>query len=151
MRALLLSLAIITTVRAAEVPLRYRDGMLWVTVQTDRPLNFLVDTGAAASVMDCATAGRLGLRLGERVDVRGVGTQAAGYWTQPVAVRVGETAFKQKFLAVDLQNLSRVCDRHVDGLLGADFFRGRVVQIDYANEKLRVLSGAPGQHALPLR
>jgi hypothetical protein len=27
----------------------------------------------------------------------------------------------------------------VDGLLGADFFRGRIVQIDFANQKIRIV------------
>lgn len=150
-QTLCLSLVILASARASEVPLEYRDGLLWVTVETDRPLRFLVDTGAAASVMDNATAGRLDLKRGERATVCGVGWRASGYWTQPVTVRLGETAFTQKFLAVDLQPVSRACGRPVDGLLGADFFRGRVAQIDYRAERLRLLDVAPGGRALPVR
>jgi predicted aspartyl protease len=137
-----------------EIPLSYRDGMIWVRLATDRvtePLNFLLDTGASASVLDRQTAGRLGLKLAGGVPVRGVGTQMTGSWTTPVTMRAGDVVLKQRFLAIDLQKLSRACEQPVDGLLGADFFRGRVVQIDYAAERLRLLSAAPGRRALPLR
>jgi len=35
--------------------------------------------------------------------------------------------------------LSRSCELPVDGLVGADFFRGRVVQIDFTAERIRLL------------
>jgi hypothetical protein len=48
----------------------------------------------------------------------------------------------RQYLAVDLAELSRACDCRVDGLLGADFFVGRVVQIDFASQKIRLLASA---------
>src|SRR5437867_2351132 len=72
----------------AEIPLRYRDGLLWVRVATDRaaePLNFLLDSGAAVSVLDDGTARRLGLKRTGQVAVRGVGTQTVGHWTELLA------------------------------------------------------------------
>jgi len=49
--------------------------------------------------------------------------------------------------------LSRACSRSVDGLIGADFFRDRVVEIDYTAQKLRVLAVSPAAdatNAIPL-
>src|ERR1051326_4627309 len=141
----------------SEIPVSYRDGLLWVGVfvpQSSQPLNFLLDSGAATSVLTRGTAQRLGIRFLQRVNVRGVGTEAVGYWTQPIDVCVGGTQLSQKFLAVDLEKLSECCGERVDGLLGADFFRGRVVQIDYAAERVRLLpSFAPSlaTQVLPLR
>jgi hypothetical protein len=55
---------------------------------------------------------------------------------------------------VDLKCLGKACNRRIDGLLGADFFKGRIVQIDYAARTIRVLPKGspvqPGEH-LPLR
>src|SRR5262249_41493584 len=39
-----------------------------------------------------------------------------------------------------LVELSRACDCGVDGLIGADFFRKRVVQIDFKSSQVRLLS-----------
>jgi hypothetical protein len=50
--------------------------------------------------------------------------------------------------------VSKACGIRIDGLLGADFFRDQVVQIDFAGQKLRLLKreevGADAGQALPL-
>ena len=59
----------------AEIPFERREGLLWISVtvpQSRESLNFLVDTGAGVSTLSLHTAKRLGLKLGERVRVRGV-------------------------------------------------------------------------------
>src|SRR5260221_10710805 len=141
----------------AEIPISYSGGLLWVRVsipQSSEPLNFLVDSGAATSVLTRQTAQRLGINLLQHVSVRGVGTQTVGYWTEPLNASIAGVRLSQKFLAVDLQKLSAACGQPVDGLLGADFFRGRVVQIDYAAERIRLLASSPASttgQVLPLR
>src|SRR5262249_46952913 len=42
-------------------------------------------------------------------------------------------------LAIDLRALSRSCKQPVDGILGVDFFRNRIVQIDFAEDRVRIL------------
>src|SRR6266481_4864922 len=76
----------------AEIPISYRDGLVWVRVQIPQsaePLNFLLDSGAATSVLTRQTAQRLGIKLLQRVSVRGVGTQTVGYWTEALNADVG--------------------------------------------------------------
>jgi len=130
---------------------------LWVRVsvpQSSEPLNFLLDSGAGTSVLMRQTAQRLGIKLLQHVSVRGVGTQTVGYWTQTLNANIGVVRLSQKFLAVDLQKLADACGHHVDGLLGADFFRGRVVQIDYTAGRMRLLPPSPASttgQVLPLR
>ena len=141
----------------AEIPISYSGGLLWVRVsvpQSSEPLNFLLDSGAGTSVLTRQTAQRLDIKLLQHVSVRGVGTQTVGYWTEPLVADIGGVRLSQKFLAVDLQKLSAACGQHVDGLLGSDFFRGRVVQIDYAAERIRLLASSPASaigQVLPLR
>jgi hypothetical protein len=58
-----------------------------------------------------------------------------------------------EYLAVDLEKLSRSCQQPVDGLIGMDFFRGRVVQIDFESGKIRLLkheNGGKVTGSLPL-
>ena len=78
------------------------------------------------------------MKLGQRVDVRGVGSSAEGFWPQRLAATAGGVELPKECLAVDLAELSKVCDCGVDGLLGADFFKDRVVQIDFTARKIRL-------------
>jgi hypothetical protein len=125
-----------------EFPFQFREGFLWIEVlvpQANEHLNFLVDTGAGVSVINLSTAKRLGLKLGKEVTVYGVQTMQSGYWQQHFTAKVGEMRLPDEYLALDLGKLSRSCERPVDGLLGADFFRGRVVQIDFDAKRIRLL------------
>lgn len=144
-------------VTLAEFPFEYREGLLWIEVnipQSDKPLNFLVDTGAGVSVINLNTAKRIGLKLGQEVTVRGVDTKMTGYWQQRMSAKVGDVTLPTEYLAVDLEKLSRSCERPVDGLVGADFFRERVVQIDFNGQKIRLLKpekSRKSDEALPLQ
>lgn len=130
-----------------EFPIKFSEGLLWLEVkvpQSSKPLNFLVDCGASESVLNLSTARRLGLKLGGAVSVSGVGTTMKGYWPVRLSsAKANQIELPDEYLALDLSKLSGACSNAVDGLLGADFFRDRVVQIDYAAQKLRVLDSAP--------
>jgi hypothetical protein len=140
----------------SELPIQFRDGLLWVDVivpQSTEPLNFLLDTGASASVINLNTARRLNLKLGRKVSVTGVHTTLTGYWPLKLTTKVDQIALPDEYLALDLSKLSDACSRSVDGLIGADFFCDRVVQIDYGAQKLRVLNTAlrdAGTNSVPL-
>ena len=146
-----------TASTSSEFPFEYREGLLWIKVaipQSEQPLNFLVDTGAGVSVINLNTAKRIGLKLGRQVTVRGVDTMLTGYWQQHMSAKVGGVRLPREYLAVDLEKLSRSCEQPVDGLVGADFFRGRVVQIDFDAQKIRLLKSdqaGKSEDALPLQ
>src|SRR5712671_300973 len=126
----------------AEIPFEFREGLLWVQVsvpQSAQPLNFLLDTGAGASVINLGTAQRLGLKPGSEVMIRGVGTTLTGHRLKGISATAGQVWLPTDYLEVDLTRLSSSCERPVDGLLGADFFRGRAVQIDFQAQKVRIL------------
>ena len=127
---------------ATPIPFQFRDGMVWVKVAVagkSEPLNFLLDSGAGASVLDLATARRLGLKLGERQNVQGVHSRSIAYRVEGFAAHAASVAVPPSLLAVDLSGPSRACHQHIDGLLGADFFHDRIVQIDYALQTIRLL------------
>lgn len=132
----------------AEFPFQFRQGLLWVKVQVPesaRVLNFLLDSGAEASVVNLETAKELGLALGRRAEVRGVGVSMDAYWTGTRSAKAGKVALPNRLLALDLGKLSHSCKCRVDGLIGADFFRDKAVQIDFREAKVRLFaSGAVG-------
>lgn len=141
---------------ASQFPFAFREGLLWVDVrvpQAEEPLRFLVDTGAGASVMHLDTAKRLQLKLGRGVAVQGVGAALTGHWLECPSAKAGEVPLPTRYLALDLSRFSQACERAVDGLIGADFFHHRVVQLDFAAGRLRLLPTSPGLTAgqtLPL-
>jgi len=140
-----------------EIPFEFRDGFIWIKVtvpQSSETLNFVVDTGAGISTLNLHTAQRLSLTSGHRVTVRGVQSEVAGFWPQPLTAFVGEVKLPREFLVTDLCQLEDSCQCPVNGLLGGDFFRGRVVQIDFAASTLRLLKSAQlpkGGESIPIR
>jgi hypothetical protein len=141
-----------------EVPFQFRDGFIWieVTVPDSRErLNFLLDSGAQVSVINTATAQRLGVKHGRPVTVAGVGTTTTGFWPQAVDVRAGGVQLPRNYLMLDLSQLREACtNAMVDGLIGADFFHERIVQIDFESQVVRILREPPvetGTQIVPLK
>ncbi len=123
-------------------PFQLDGGLIWIQVsvpQSLQPLEFIVDSGAEVSVINLQTALRLGLSLGTSVGVHGVKCSATGYWPERLSARAGTVSLPNNYLAVDLRNLSNACGRAIDGLLGADFFRGHLVHIDFVAKQIRIL------------
>ena len=142
---------------ATSIPFQFRDGMIWVKVAVaghDQPLSFLLDSGAGVSVVDLAAAHRLGLPLGERQTVDGVYSRTSAYQVKNFTGHIADALVPTSMLAVDLSNLRAVCHQRVDGLLGADFFRNHIVQVDFAAQTIRLLQrsevDAAGCEVLPL-
>lgn len=85
----------------------------------------------------------------------GVGHTTTGFWPQRAEVRAGTVELPSNYLVMDLRELSEACtNAPIDGIIGADFFRDRIVQLDYGRGLLRLLPEAPpavDQQILPLK
>ncbi len=126
----------------SEFPFQYREGMIWVQVrvpQSPNALSFLLDSGASVSAIDLGAAKRLGIKLGEPVSVRGVHATIGGFWPQRLSAQAGGVRLPRDYLAIDLAGLGKACGSELDGLLGADFFRQHIVQIDFSTKTVRLL------------
>lgn len=131
-----------TSGAAVEIPFTYADGMIWMKVNVvgqHEPLNFLLDSGAEASVFDLQVAHNLGLKFGSREVVQGVQGRCVSFHVSGIDAQVATIPIARLMLALDLSPISRGCGKRIDGLVGADFFHGRIVQIDYAAQKIRLL------------
>jgi hypothetical protein len=131
---------------AGEIPFQFQDGYLWVDVQAaggQQPLHFLLDSGAASSVLSTDAARRLGIKRGFPVAVQGVGSQATAYRVNRFRAQAGGIPLPTSLLTLDLRAVSATCHQPIDGLLGADFFRARIVQIDFRAGKIRLLERVP--------
>ena len=125
-----------------EIHSQYQDGLIWLKVDVigkSEPLNFLLDSGAGISAIDLQTARRLGVHLGNRQMVQGVNGQCIAYGVNDLQAGCAGLALPKSVLAVDLRALSGCCEQPVDGILGVDFFRSRIVQIDFTKGRVRIL------------
>lgn len=151
----LLALLLVVPARAIDIPIESRDGLVWTKVQIcARSYNFVVDTGAAVSVVALETASACQMKLGSSLNVAGVGSAARGYHLPSFQGSIKGLPLARSTIALDLKYPSGRCSQPIDGLLGADFFRGKIVQIDCAQKVMRVLtafSPMPDGHTLPLK
>jgi hypothetical protein len=126
----------------SEIPFQYQDGLIWLKVDVPgktSSLNFLLDSGSSVSAVDIRTAKTCRLEIGDRQPVEGIRGQAIGYRITDLQCSVAGNAVPTSVLAVDLEAVSACCRQHVDGILGLDFFRGRIVRIDFNARRIRLL------------
>jgi hypothetical protein len=142
----------------SEIPFQYQDGLIWLKVHIaskKEPLKFLLDSGASASAIDLRTAQAVRVRLGERQPVEGVTGRAFAYHVNDLQATLMGIALPKSVLAVDLRTVSECCHRHIDGILGVDFFRNRIVRIDFNAGKIYLLKNCEVDTAncdiLPIR
>lgn len=135
-----------------DVLIALHDGLIWTDVDCGgRVLHFVVDTGAASSCVNLAAAGRLGLRLGSALNVAGVGGGTVGYRCRDFDASIGRMPLPREVVALDLSGPARGCSQAIDGLIGADFFRGKVMRIDYHRGLLTRENEPPTGEGIALR
>jgi hypothetical protein len=104
-----------------------------------RPLSFVLDTGDRVGIIDLDRAKTLGLTLGREVKVGGVGaSQMTGYFLDGATVTLQALPRLPQPLvvALPLAPLATRLGHAFDGILGGDFIRQFVVEIDYAKRIL---------------
>jgi predicted aspartyl protease len=119
--------------------------ILPATLNGSGPIWMMLDTGVDPSVVDLETAKSAGLKLAGGHEVSGGGSSHnVGYETSLPIVRLGAlTATKVDAGAMDLSPLSTKLGRPIGGILGYSLLKGRIVQIDYPNRKVRFCATAP--------
>ena len=101
---------------------------------------FIVDSGAAASVIDLGLARLLGWPLGQSFDAGGAGggSVAGAVLPRTVGVSVAGVVPHTLVAALDLSGLTSAEGRPLAGILGGDFLRRFVVEINYQAPAIRL-------------
>ncbi len=133
--------------------------MLEVTVNKSQPLSFVLDTGDKFAVIDLDRAKELGLRFAGEVAVGGAGSKKdTGAFVKDAAFTIsGFAGFSQPVtLAIPLRKMSSRFGHDFDGIIGADFIKDFVLELDYQarvirlHDKDKFTYSGPGQN-LPIR
>ena len=92
--------------------------------------------------------------MGAAVVVEGVDARVIGFWPAKMQAHLAEHQLPDRFLCLDLANLSQAAASSVDGLLGADFLGGKIVQLNFGKNILQILKSftpGPSELSLPMR
>jgi aspartyl protease/PDZ domain-containing protein len=112
-----------------------------IKINNSRPLSFVLDTGDKVGIVDTERAKELGLNLEGELRVGGAGSETlpASYvkgstWTIP-----GLEGFSQPVtLALPLGKLAARFGHDFDGIIGSDFIKEFVVEVDYQSRVIKL-------------
>lgn len=129
-----------------EVPFSFEKGFVVVQakIKGDRPVDVLVSTGAEYSSIDTALLSKYKLPAYYTAEgiVTGHNDKTISFTTVS-DVRLGSVKVTSLNLRLgSLVEVSKRLGREIFGIFGADFFRGRAVQFDFAKKALRFLPEA---------
>jgi Aspartyl protease/PDZ domain len=108
--------------------------VLTVRVNNSRPLSFVLDTGDSVALIDLDLAKELGLNLKGEVKVHGVGAElSTALFVHDSSFTIsGFDGFSQPVtLAMPLRNLAPRLGHDFDGIIGSEFIKQFVVEVDY--------------------
>jgi Aspartyl protease/PDZ domain len=108
-------------------------------VNDSRPLSFALDTGAGPALVTLKTATELGLSLYGSVNSGGAGpgTQTGRRVRDATWSLVGLDGFSQPLtLALPMVFLSSALGRDADGIIGGEFIRQFVLELDYQTRSI---------------
>jgi predicted aspartyl protease len=104
------------------------------SINGSKPLAFVLDTGASATVVNADRAKELGLKLEGKSDAITQGGSIEAAFVKGVSLSLSGVEFPRMTLAaIPLGGLEAGLGRKVDGILGYEIFNRFVVEIDYAS------------------
>lgn len=112
-----------------------------VTINNSRPLSFIFDTGDKVGIVDIDTAKEIGLDLHGQIRVGGAGSDTLrGSYVRAATWKLqGLENFSQPVtLAIPLGRMAARFGHDFDGIIGSEFIKQFVVEVDYAAGVLRL-------------
>ena len=131
-------------VETTETPLhamlrdpKHMNGYGLVVKLNDHNQRLLLDTGAGGITINRRAAEKAGLKQISKFEFSGIGNNGsrAAYYAVVDDVRIGDLEFKDCVVSVSEKSMGL----DEDGLIGADVFSSYVVDIDFPEEKLRLI------------
>jgi hypothetical protein len=124
------------------VPIHVGNNHVFVRMQyQDRDLLLLLDTGAGVTLMDMAAVEAFKIKVGEPANIGGAGAGTVrGAQLSKVKLTLPEhrDINVAPAIAMPMVQLNAVEGRAVNGILGGDFFRQAVVELDYVAKEMRL-------------
>lgn len=127
---------------ALDIPIELSSNHIYVTVTlgSGTRAQMILDTGGGASAFDPEMVTAAGIKLGTPVRAMGAGSGTRDAWLvggvdySLPGVRLSD----QSVTAISFRELEATTGRRMDGVLGADFLKQFIVEIDYAGRRLHL-------------
>jgi hypothetical protein len=129
-----------------EIPFELSRNHIFLRAQVNGtgPYSFMLDTGSGANIIATDILGSVGAKGGTEAAAAGVGEGLSqALVLSNIGFQIGDWRFSpDTVFAMSLDAISGLEGRKVDGLMGYDFFRDHVVEIDYQRRLLRLTDAA---------
>lgn len=107
-------------------------------VNSSSPMQFLLDTGGAGTHIDRELAKNLGLEMGRGLASTSGNAQLEVGVIRSATTQVGDARFEGRLIASPLAHLEPTFGRKFEGILGSDWMRSHVVEMNYVERKMRL-------------
>ena len=118
----------------AQIPFELNGNQIFLRTRVNgsEPLWFGLDTGASGSVINTATAEALGLKMEGGGRTTGAGGQVQSSTVRGVRLDIGGARLEGlDAMTLTLTSIENAMGHRMDGILGSEFFRRYVVELDY--------------------
>jgi len=126
---------------ALKIPFDLSHNIVFVKAQLNnsQPLWFIFDTGASSSVVNARLAKELGLRVKGKEKGMATGGPIDAELIPGVSLSLpGVSVFNQTMASVPLDSLAPALGRAIDGIIGYDFIKRFVVEVDYGAGRMNL-------------
>ena len=106
------------------------------------PMQFLLDTGGAGTHINRELAKQLGLEMARGVATASGNAQLDVGVIRSATTHVGDVQYTGQIIASPLAHLEPIFGRKLDGILGSEWMKSRVVEMDYIAHKMRLYDPA---------
>jgi hypothetical protein len=127
-----------------------------VRVNNSEPLWFVLDSGSSDTVLNKRLVEKLKLKIEAVGEAEGGGGAEAAVLTSGVTLHLsGIRITNQQVPAIDFKGLEASLGRNIDGMLGYDFIRRFVLEVDYEKRFIKIYNAATyryggGGQSLPI-
>ncbi len=131
---------------ALGIPFNFENDHLMVQgrVNGSKPLWFMLDTGAEATIVNRGRLAELGLQPFGVSSISGGGNSTEFAFADVARLEIGgATLLNQRDGVIDLGGLERIYGMPMGGLLGYDFFSRFVVRVNYDAKTIDLLEPSP--------
>jgi hypothetical protein len=120
----------------AQIPIELSGNEIFLRLRVNgsEPHWFALDTGAGTTVINTTAAAALGLKMEGSHQARGAGGQVPSSIVRGVRLDIGGARLEELTVTtIALTAIENAMGHTMDGILGFEFFRRYVVELDYEN------------------